>query len=75
MVVAEARVYRNGVAVGTVRSTPAAKFIEDISGWSPGDLVQVYGRYVSGGSSNLYAAISQLTISVAGFTQAGDIIA
>jgi hypothetical protein len=41
------RVYRNGVPVGTERSvygnTPVT-FTEDISGWSPGDTVEVWGK-------------------------------
>ncbi|HQP29943.1 MAG TPA: hypothetical protein PLB81_01335 [Deltaproteobacteria bacterium] len=38
-----ARIYRNGSAVGTERSGPGA-FTEDISGWSAGDLVQLYAK-------------------------------
>lgn len=45
------QVYRNGVAVGTLRSvsntsTPT-EFSEDISGWSAGDLVQIYCYHTS----------------------------
>ena len=39
------RIYRNGVAVGTERSsvqTSAEEFSEDIAGWTAGDLVQIY---------------------------------
>jgi hypothetical protein len=39
------RIYRNGVAVGTERetySTTYVNFSEDISGWSAGDLIQLY---------------------------------
>ena len=42
-----ARIYRNGVAVGTERSTTSTTFVEyseDIGGWAAGDLVQVYGK-------------------------------
>lgn len=41
------RIYRNGVAVGTERSEAGAvyvEFSEDISGWSGGDLVQLYTK-------------------------------
>lgn len=41
------RIYRNGSAVGTARSGPGA-FTEDISGWSAGDLVQIYVRVSNG---------------------------
>lgn len=44
-----ARVYRNGVAVGTEQSMTTTNptfttYSEDISGWSPGDLVQLYAK-------------------------------
>lgn len=40
------RIYRNGSPIGTQRSctTSWATFSEDISGWSPGDLLQLYAR-------------------------------
>jgi len=41
------RVYRNGAAVGTLRSTTSSTFVtfsQDIAGWSPGDLCQLYAR-------------------------------
>jgi len=41
------RVYRNGSAVGTERSTTSVSgdtYTQDISGWSAGDRIQVYGR-------------------------------
>jgi len=41
------RVYRNGSAVGTERSTTSTSgdtYTQDISGWSAGDRIQVYGR-------------------------------
>ena len=40
-----AKIYRNGVAVGTERITTSATYVtfsEDLSGWLPGDLCQVY---------------------------------
>lgn len=42
----QGRIYRNGVAVGTTRYQTSTSFItysEDISGWSAGDLIQIYG--------------------------------
>jgi len=42
---ASAQVYKNGVAYGTLQSTYSTTFVtiaEDISGWAPGDLVQLY---------------------------------
>jgi hypothetical protein len=45
---AYAQIYRNGVAVGTRQqddsSTNYVTFSEDISGWSNGDLVQLYSK-------------------------------
>jgi len=44
------RIYRNGVAVGTERSTTSDTYVtfsEDISGWSPGDLCQLYIKQAS----------------------------
>jgi hypothetical protein len=41
------QVYRNGAAVGTLRSTASTTFVtfsEEIAGWSPGDLCQLYAR-------------------------------
>lgn len=41
------QIYRNGSPVGTERSTYSGTYItysEDISGWSPGDLCQIYGK-------------------------------
>ena len=43
----EGRIYRNGVAVGTLRilnSTSWTAYSEDIAGWSAGDLLQLYCR-------------------------------
>lgn len=45
-----ARIYRNGSAVGVDRSS-AAEYSEDISGWSAGDLCQLYTYDSSTGSS------------------------
>lgn len=38
------RIYRNGAAIGTERSQPNSyqTYSEDVSGWSPGDLCQLY---------------------------------
>jgi hypothetical protein len=43
--IAFAQIYRNGVAVGTQRGVATQSggdFSQDISGWSPGDLIQIY---------------------------------
>jgi hypothetical protein len=40
------QVYKNGVAVGTLRSTTSTTYVsftEDIDGWFGGDLYQIYG--------------------------------
>lgn len=54
-----AQIYRNGSAVGTLRSNAtaasAATYSEDISGWSAGDLLQIYA-YNSSGSNTTYVA-------------------
>lgn len=50
------RIYRNGVAVGTERTTTSStdvNFSEDISGWSVGDLCQLY---IQSSSSNTAGA-------------------
>jgi len=47
------QVYRNGVAIGTLRSTTSTtsvEFTEDISGWEIGDLCQLY-IYASAGET------------------------
>lgn len=46
------RIYRNGVAVGTERSTTNSSYqsySEDISGWSASDLIQLYSKTSSFG--------------------------
>jgi len=46
------RIYRNGVAVGTEQSTSSTTYntySEDISGWSAGDLIQLYTHTSSAG--------------------------
>jgi len=51
---ANGRIYRNGSAVGTERSvttTSGTTYSQDISGWSPGDLLQLYIRCVDTGST------------------------
>ncbi|WP_456477897.1 hypothetical protein [Geoglobus ahangari] len=43
----EARIRRNGVAVGTYRSTKSTSYVaftEDIPGWGPNDKIQLYVR-------------------------------
>jgi len=45
------KIYQNGVAVGTEQTnatTNYVEFSEDISGWGPGDLCQIYVRTVNG---------------------------
>lgn len=60
------KIYRNGSAVGTERTVAAssgAHFSEDISGWSAGDLVQLYvhdgngGNSCDGGALQLFSAV------------------
>jgi len=44
------QIYRNGVAVGIERNTASTTYIpysEDISGWSAGDLIQIYAKNTS----------------------------
>ena len=38
------KIYRNGVAVGTEHTLRNGTSSEDISGWSPGDLAQLYAK-------------------------------
>jgi hypothetical protein len=52
------QIYRNGSAVGTLRSTAAGTgvtYSEDISGWSVGDLCQLY-VYNSSGANDTFGA-------------------
>lgn len=48
------QIYRNGVAVGTLQTqtnvTPYTTYSEDISGWSAGDLCQIYYGTTSAGA-------------------------
>lgn len=48
---AYAQIYRNGVAVGTERAVTFGEgykeFSEDISGWKPGDFVQIYAKVLN----------------------------
>ena len=55
------QIYRNGVAVGIERSvtTTVTTFSEDISGWSAGDLIQVYAK-VAGGATNRQVSLFHL---------------
>jgi hypothetical protein len=48
----QGQIYRNGSAVGTLRAT-SAQFSEDISGWSTGDLCQLYLWNTNGGQTTL----------------------
>lgn len=51
------RIYKNGVAVGSEQltsSTSYATYSQDISGWSRGDLVQLYARNDSGAANLTY---------------------
>ena len=51
MINAYGRVYRNGVAVGTARNTTSTipeTYSEDISGWGPNDLCQIYAYTQNG---------------------------
>lgn len=70
-----ARIYRNGVAVGTERSVGDsgnswADFSEDISGWTAGDLIQVYAKIndnrsiVIGGGLRLYSGSGSGVIAI-----------
>lgn len=64
-VTAYGRIYRNGVAVGTERSTTstsAVTFSEDLSGWSRGDTLELWikqgtnnSEYIRGGNVRLYS--------------------
>lgn len=48
------KVYRNGSPVGTEQSTVSDTYVqktEDISGWSQGDLLQIYGKTSGSGQS------------------------
>ena len=45
--VAYGRVYKNGAAIGTIRSNGTVEyqtFSEDFTGWSAGDLIQIYAK-------------------------------
>jgi len=60
------RVYRNGVAVGSTQSTNSLTydtFTEDISGWSDGDALQIYG-YTSSGAGTPKAYVKELRLKV-----------
>ena len=61
---ARAQIYKNGVAhgsaVSTASSTPVA-YTQDISGWSPGDLLQLY-LYVVGSSYSQHATTTYLRL-------------
>jgi len=49
-----ARIYRNGSAVGTERSTgTSAAYSEDITGWEYGDLIQIYQKVTPSGNGEV----------------------
>jgi hypothetical protein len=53
---AYAQIYRNGVAVGTERSTTSTTYVaftETVSGWADGDLLQIYA-HTSGSGAAVY---------------------
>lgn len=59
------RIYRNGSAIGTERSTSSTsnvEFSEDISGWNNGDLIQVY-IYRAAGTGTCYASKLRLCVA------------
>jgi hypothetical protein len=52
--IVKARIYRNGVAVGTERSSNSSTYAtrsEDISGWTAGDICQLYYKRVDEGTT------------------------
>lgn len=58
------QIYRNGVAVGTERTTSSTSYVgftEDISGWNVGDLLQIYGH--SNGSEECYIQDTTLAVT------------
>lgn len=64
------RIYRNGSAVGTARSTTSSnyqEYIQDISSWSPGDLLQIYGYATTEGDiggNHMGGAISNAWVGI-----------
>lgn len=61
---ASACIYKNGSSVGTVRTAPDGNvviFSEDISGWAPGDELQIWGRCGQSGTvKNIQLFAAQL---------------
>ncbi len=54
------QIYRNGSAVGTLRTnatTTYAEYTEDISGWTAGDLLQIYSDDTSGTDGSTVGAM------------------
>ena len=54
------RIYRNGAAVGTERSTTEIDYVvfsEDVGGWSVGDYIEIWGMTSSGGTSAHVASL------------------
>lgn len=69
---AKGRVYRNGVAVGTERTTSSTTYVtftEDISGWSAGDLVQLYIDLDGAGGADVYTRNFQIYVATSDITQ------
>lgn len=62
---AQFQIYRNGSAVGTLRTMASignTTWTEDISGWTRGDLFQIYANYTSGVTT---VTVSNLVLSEA----------
>lgn len=53
----EGRIYKNGVAVGTLRTEAGNVYVtysEDLTGFVSGDLIQIYARAAGGGGQSAY---------------------
>ncbi len=65
------QVYRNGIAVGALRSTASINYVtfsEDIAGWVIGDLAQLYIKATAGGyeayAMNFQVCVSNGTVNL-----------
>ena len=62
------RIYRNGAAVGTDQSHSPYTWTQDISGWSAGDLCQLYvyntGGYSTSGTLQIYTGTPILATTI-----------
>jgi len=65
------QVYKNGVAQGTLQSTNSTTYVtftEDLAGWVPGDLVQLYIRTETAGfvasASNFRVCVSHGVVNI-----------